>query len=73
MNDKLLTNLNDQLSNLHEVRLFIDKVYYNQQFANMFNQLLLSMADQAAEFIENILGQFRTKYKVAQEEGKNGI
>jgi hypothetical protein len=73
MNDKLLTNLNDQLSNLHEVRLFIDKVYYNQQFANMFNQLLLSMADQAAEFIESILLQFRDKYKAAQGEDKNGI
>ena len=63
MDEKIILDLDNHLSNLKDLRLFIDKVYYNQQFANIFNQLALSMADQAVEFAYNILKVAGDKYR----------
>lgn len=61
--DKLLKDIDIYLDDLHLLKVFLDKVYYNPEFSTVFTKPMVSFLDQACDFIIDNLTKLANKYQ----------
>ena len=61
--DKLLDDLGKHITNLTDFEAWIDKVYYDSEFGNMFNRPVLSILSQAIGFLRDNMFDLERKYR----------
>ncbi len=71
LDEKLLSDLSENLKNIDNLRDWLNKLYYNEQFAGLFNQTKIGLLDTGAQYLQENLRLMRQKYQARFDEIEN--
>jgi len=61
MDDKIILDLEHAMSKIAEVRVLLNQLYYDPEFANVFNRPVLSLLSAACDYLDQNLTILRNK------------
>lgn len=61
MDEKIITDLGDAMSKIEEVKVLINRLYYDPEFSSVFNRPVLSLLSAACDYLAQNLTILRNK------------
>lgn len=62
MDQKIIDDLDANVSKVNDVKAFLDRLYYDQEFSTVFNRPVLSMLISACDYLSSNIALLKTKY-----------
>lgn len=66
LNPIIIKDLDHNMQTMEDMKLFLDRLYYNNEFATMFNKPVLSMMSSGCDFLIENFRRLKVQYLAKQ-------
>lgn len=67
MDDQLVKDFDKYVRQIDDIRSWLEKLYYDSEFASIFNRPVLSMLMTGCEYLSSNLNQLKIRYLTKAE------